>query len=55
VPGSVARLELEGNVLGATVAGHRGEPPHLVKAVTYHRLEFEPGGEGWRARVVLDV
>jgi SHS2 domain-containing protein len=26
-----------------------------VKAVTYHGLELVREGEGWRARVVLDV
>jgi SHS2 domain-containing protein len=39
----------------ATVAGVLGEPPPLVKAVTYHRLAFEPAGDGYVARVVLDV
>ena len=39
----------------ARVIGHRGAPPHLIKAVTLHRLAFEPDGDGWRARVVLDV
>jgi len=37
------------------VVGHRGTPPHLIKAVTLHRLVFEPDDGGWRARVVLDV
>lgn len=37
------------------IGGRRGEPPHLVKAVTYHRLAFERGGAGWTATVVLDV
>ncbi|MBW2093001.1 MAG: archease [Deltaproteobacteria bacterium] len=26
-----------------------------IKAATYHQLEFEPKGEGWRARVTFDV
>jgi protein archease len=39
----------------ATVAGVLAEPPPLIKAVTYHRLEFEPAGDGYVARVVLDV
>ncbi len=39
----------------ATVGGALGEPPPLVKAVTYHRLSFEPRGERYVARVVLDV
>lgn len=39
----------------ATVAGRIGQPPPLVKAVTYHRLSFAPAGGGYRATVVLDV
>jgi SHS2 domain-containing protein len=41
--------------LTAELLGVRGDPPHLVKAATYHRLALEPGGSGWRATVVLDV
>jgi SHS2 domain-containing protein len=48
-------LQVDGDALRATVHGHVGEPRHLVKAVTLHRLLFEPDGAGWRARVVLDV
>jgi SHS2 domain-containing protein len=55
VAGAVERLELAPGALRAGVAGHRGAPPHLVKAVTYHRLAFEPRGDGWRAVAVLDV
>jgi SHS2 domain-containing protein len=33
----------------------RGDPPHLVKAITYHRLTFERHGGGYRATAVLDV
>ena len=55
VPEQVERFELGRNRLSATVGGHLGEPPHLVKAVTYHRLEFGGAGHEWRARVVLDV
>ncbi len=55
VPERIAELELDPERLEATVEGRRGEPAHLVKAVTYHRLEFEPNGEGWRATAVLDV
>ena len=49
------RIDLGGDSISATVAGERGEPSHLVKAVTYHRLEFERAGARWHARVVLDV
>jgi SHS2 domain-containing protein len=50
-----AELDLRDNVLHAVVHGRRTEPRPLVKAVTYHGLEFEPAGERWRAKVVLDV
>jgi SHS2 domain-containing protein len=56
VPERVAELELRDGRLRALVEGHRGEPSHLVKAVTLHRLELrEDDTVGWRARVVLDV
>jgi SHS2 domain-containing protein len=55
VPDDVERLELFEDRLSATVRGHRGAPPHLIKAATYHRLTFEPDGAGYRATVVLDV
>jgi SHS2 domain-containing protein len=41
--------------LDASVTGTRGSPPHLVKAVTYHRLEMTERDGEWRATVVLDV
>jgi SHS2 domain-containing protein len=55
VPAAADEIVLGPASLRARVAGRRGSPPHLVKAVTYHRLAFEPGGAGWRAVVVLDV
>jgi SHS2 domain-containing protein len=56
VPERVGSLELGESSLEAVVEGYRGDPPHLVKAVTYHGLSFErsPTG-GWRATAVLDV
>ena len=54
VPERLASLELAGAALRARVEGRRGDPPHLVKAATYHRLSFERAGDGWRATVVLD-
>lgn len=51
----VLDLELGAEHVRATVTGVLGEPPPLVKAVTYHRLAFEPRGEGYVARVILDV
>ena len=55
VPETLKRLEVRGNELEATVAGPLASPPHLVKAVTYHRLDMWQEGETWRARVILDV
>ena len=55
VPDRVEALELGDSWLRATVSGHRGNPPHLVKAVTYHGLSLAPKGRGWHATVVLDV
>jgi len=55
VPDRVEHVVLRDGELRARIAGHRGSPPHLVKAVTYHRLCFEPGADGWHARAILDV
>lgn len=56
VPARIASLELADGRLRATVEGHRGEPKHLVKAVTLHRLAlWQDDTAGWHARVVLDV
>ena len=49
------QLALHDDSLTATVAGRVGEPRPLVKAVTYHRLEFAATARGYRARVVFDV
>lgn len=54
-PLALESLELSGDALETTIAGRCGDPPPLVKAVTYHRLAFEPAGSGYRASVVLDV
>ena len=55
VPERVDTLTLSAEDLDATVSGQRAEPPHLVKAVTYHRLEMRQRDGGWHATVVLDV
>jgi SHS2 domain-containing protein len=55
VPVRAERLELPGGELRAIIQGVLASPPHLVKAVTYHRLSFEREAEGWRATAVLDV
>jgi SHS2 domain-containing protein len=51
----VGELDLRSDALDAVVLGVLDDPPPLVKAVTYHRLVFEPRGAGYVARVVLDV
>jgi SHS2 domain-containing protein len=51
----VLDLDLGPGRVSATVAGVLGEPPPLVKAVTYHRLAFERSAHGYVGRVVLDV
>jgi SHS2 domain-containing protein len=50
-----ADLDVAGGRLEATVRGTTGDPPHVVKAVTYHRLALERRDGGWHATVVLDV
>jgi SHS2 domain-containing protein len=55
VPKAVESFELGDGELRARIRGSLGDPPHLVKAVTYHRLEVAPSDGGWRARAVLDV
>lgn len=48
-------LELGGDRLEARVEGVVDAPPPLVKAVTLHGLLFDARGDGYIARVVLDV
>ena len=55
VPVDLERLGVTEGRVEATIRGRVGDPPHLVKAVTYHRLAFEPDGAGYRATAVLDV
>jgi SHS2 domain-containing protein len=55
VPEGLERLDLGEGRLEATVLARPGRPRHLVKAVTYHRLDFRSDGDMWVARVVLDV
>jgi SHS2 domain-containing protein len=54
-PVALRELDLGSDSLHAVVVGRYGDPSPLVKAVTYHRLAFEPQGAGYRATVVLDV
>lgn len=57
VPVSAEQIALAPGRVHGRVRGYRTDPPppHLVKAVTYHRLAFERCERGWWARGVLDV
>ncbi len=55
VPQAARRLELRNGQVLATVVGRLASVPHLVKAVTYHRLGMWEEDGAWRARVVFDV
>ena len=55
VPDALEELALGADGLRARVAGRRGDPSALVKAVTYHGLELRRERGRWYARVVLDV
>jgi len=55
VPERFERFELANGRLRATIAGYRGRPRQLVKAVTLNNLELAHQGEVWHGRVVLDV
>jgi len=51
----ITKLDEKSNSLSAEVFGEKKQPAHSVKAVTYHMLKVEPGKEGCKIRVVLDV
>ena len=55
VPDRVDLDEVDVTRLRAGVDGRRTAVDPLVKAATYHGLEFARDGKRWRARVVLDV
>jgi SHS2 domain-containing protein len=55
VPLTVRDLVVAEDTVSGVVGGRRGDPPHLVKAVTYHDLELRRERQGWRGNVVLDV
>ena len=55
VPVRLVDLELGRDTVRGTVLGYRGEPSHLVKAITYHRLRFEQAEGNWQANLVIDV
>lgn len=51
----VRQLEAGPDRLRASVELRPGTPAHLVKAVTYHGLSFEPVDGRWVATATLDV
>lgn len=55
LPVDAPQLDVGGKELRARVRGQTGSPRPLVKAVTYHGLEFRRSAGTWRAKVVLDV
>jgi protein archease len=55
IPERVRFETLDERGLRARVHGRRGDPPHAVSAVSYHRLAFERTDSGWEATVVLDL
>jgi SHS2 domain-containing protein len=55
VPVKLDELELREDAARGTVLGFLGEPSHLIKAITYHRLRFEQADGRWCANLVLDV
>lgn len=54
---SAGEREARGVLVGRTTNPRVEPPDRVVKAVTYHDLRVEPGGEGrpWRATIVLDL
>jgi len=57
---SVFKVRLEGATLQAALGGEPFNPEvHTrkweIKAVTYHHLEVATHGDGWEARVILDI
>jgi SHS2 domain-containing protein len=50
-----AEVHVEQNRLSGVLEGRRTRIDPIMKAATYHGLEFERNGEVWDARVVLDV
>jgi len=50
-----SEVELSGTELRAELRGRRTEVRPIVKAATYHDLEFRERDGSWEARVILDV
>jgi SHS2 domain-containing protein len=50
-----SEVELSGNDLRVELKGRTTEVQPIVKAATYHELEFREADGIWEARVILDV
>jgi SHS2 domain-containing protein len=50
-----AEVHVEQNRLSGVLEGRRTRIDPIMKAATYHGLQFERNGEVWDARVVFDV
>jgi SHS2 domain-containing protein len=55
IPRRLTDFDSDGETARGSVELLRGQPRELVKAVTYHGLECQREGDGWRASVVFDV
>jgi len=55
VPRELVEVALVGGGLRATADGELGRPRHVVKAVTFEKLELSQTRGRWRGHVVLDV
>jgi SHS2 domain-containing protein len=60
VPAEFVISEVTGESLRGEVAGESFDPKRHpvereVKAITYHQLSVERDGQGWRARVYVDL
>ena len=56
IPLRATRIDASEHAVEAEVDFARGDPPHLIKAVTYHRLTFHRHwDQTWHATVILDV
>jgi SHS2 domain-containing protein len=55
VEGHGSCWSLQARMRGETFDPERHHLKVQVKAITYHGLEVERDGEGWRARVIFDI
>jgi len=60
LPARIERIEIAGNVLGATLAGGPADPSENrfvreIKAATFHGLAVERAGAVWTATILFDI